>query len=1554
MRLQLRICFSVVALPIFCVLALPGAGPGQTPAPADAAQPAPEPILLPTSRKTNNQIKAAHEYIAAKDWDNAVKLLQRVLDESEDSLLETPIKDPQKGEIIHRISARAEAERLLAGLPEAGRTAYRVKFGGLAAAALGNARSNPLLFEQVVRRYLLTEAGGEALTAMGVSALDRGRGDEAADCFRRLLSRPDVENLPPLALFQAALAFHSANDAARENQVEQILGRRLSAGLPFGGRTLSLDDIRMEIARWPAPSAESTDWPLFRGDAHRSGRANGEYPLLEARSRAALPVYDEVKALLAPQVGLGALGGGAGMLGGGPVGAAGAGRPGDDAEPGPVNYPGPTLPGFAPIAVGGRVIYRGPDGLHALDAESGAEVWRHVPPLCLDTLLKDEQKKWQIRRWLGLYHGFPGLLDDNGTLGTLSSDGRRVFFVEDLPAPPHPSDLANLQDQGGVGKHWFSTVEENLHHNRMRAVDLRTGALIWEIGAWQKDPIRELREPLSNAFFLGAPLPVGNRLFVLVEKAQEINLLCLDSVTGDLIWSQNLASASKSLESDAARRMQPVHLAYADGVIICPTNAGAVVAVDPLSHNLLWAHLDNQGKKTNEEYAAAPGLSFNPIQYEDAWKGCAPIIHGNRVLVTTPSGATGDDSLCCLNLHDGSVIWDAPRTDDCYVAGVFKDKAAGDEVIIVGKRDCRAVALSDGRAIWRQLTPTPSGLGAASGLHYFLPLQAGGIYLLDVANPGASLRIEGLPSEALGNLVFYSGTLWSQSATAVTAYKRLDMMLERAKARVAKNVSDPAARIERGRLLYAKGEARAAVDDWLFALDNGLSPEWVGPIRERVYKALTQLLRQDFAANEKYLARYASLCQQRRRLSDLHTLTARGLESQGRVAEALNAYQKVYDSAAANEFMESPEDSSVRIRPDLWAQAGIASLAHTANPQQQKQLRERIDMEWRAVQTAGDAATLARFVGLYGAVSGPLGAPGREARLMLAEHWADNSEKGRALEAEMHLHYLRRQTDSPEIAARAQYAWARMLTHRGLLTDAVEAYRTLGRDYPTVVVHEGKSGAALLAGLAADKRFIAYLDDPLASRPAGLIRVKEMTERHTPKGPELACEPWNGVVPPCCRNMRLTIDDQSFALNVVSTDGSAEPWSVPMPGTGAYFRIYQQSGYSPTYQASDHFLVVAMGPLIVGVDRIERRVCWARSLLSSGQPANAMLQPGGPDGSIYWIGIADGQPLQRLGVLGPVGGDGVCVQTREGVAALDLLTGNLRWLRTDAAPLLEAFGDEGYLYLAESHQFGDVRAVHAVRTADGATVAIADCVECYKNRVGIVGRCLLSSQQNANEEVQFRFYDVQTGKDLWKKTFPAGSSFIGSPTTELFAVAAPNGSVTVIDLNERKELLRLAVEPKHLEKLVRGMLLRDRTQFYLALQGPPEGNIAGDPYPAFTMPVKTTVVNGMIYAFDRFTGDLHWHSRAIAQCLVLDYFEQSPVLLMTAVQQCQMPGAPGGNPIQAFCTRSIDKRTGKVLYRKEIINNPYPYYGLEMNVRTGAIDLISTATRLRHYIDAGK
>ncbi len=701
---------------------------------------------------------------------------------------------------------------------------------------------------------------------------------------------------------------------------------------------LSLDDLRKEIARWPAAAAASSDWPLFRGDPGRTGRADGDLPLLEARCRAVLPVYDEVARFLAPTA-----------------------APG---QPPPPAF-GPALPGSFPLAVGDKIIYRGPDGLHALDAASGREVWHSASPMCLDTVLKDDQKKWQFRRWLEKYRGQPSLLDENATLGTLSSDGRRIFYVEDLPVPPHPQDVLEIQQQQPVQpgqppppRHWFSTAEENLYHNRLRAVDARTGELCWEIGRWNKT----LRPDPSKDFegFLGAPLPVGDRLFALAERRGEIVLLCLDPATGREVWSQDLASTPECLSLDPARRMQPAHLAYSDGVLVCPTNLGVVVAVDPLSHNLLWASFYHE-RKDNPQDGSLP--AFSPDAYESQWRGCAPIIHGDRVVLTAPDGGP----VCCLNLRDGSRVWSASRSDDdLYVAGVFDDKAGGDKVLIVGKTFCRALNLDKGEEAWARpiAAGTPSGIGAASGNLYLLPLRNGNVFRIDVSRPYLSTPIVGRPDAPLGNLVFHDGDLWSQSPTAVASYSRLAKRLERAEERVARNPRDPAARIDRGRLLYSSGDSARAVQDWLAALDDDPPADLGARTRERLLAVLKQLLQEDFTANEKYLRVYETLCrrpapvgatpeqvqayraEQRRWRLKLFALTALGRQSQGRTDLALKAYRDLYDAAAPNELMAAPDDPAVRVRPDLWVQERIASLAGAATtPEQRKPFQERIDLD---------------------------------------------------------------------------------------------------------------------------------------------------------------------------------------------------------------------------------------------------------------------------------------------------------------------------------------------------------------------------------------------------------------------------------------------------------------------------------------------------------------------------------------------------------------------------------------------------------------------------------
>ena len=113
-----------------------------------------------------------------------------------------------------------------------------------------------------------------------------------------------------------------------------------------------------------------------------------------------------------------------------------------------------------------------------------------------------------------------------------------------------------------------------------------------------------------------------------------------------------------------------------------------------------------------------------------------------------------------------------------------------------------------------------------------------------------------------------------------------------------------------------------------------------------------------------------------------------------------------------------------------------------------------------------------------------------------------------------------------------------------------------------------------------------------------------------------------------------------------------------------------------------------------------------------------------------------------------------------------------------------------------------------------------------------------------------RFYDLQAGKDLWKGSFPPHSIILESTVPELTAVAVPDGTVSVVDLKACKEAAKLSLNKRDVEQLVRGVLLRDRTQYYVALQTQPgpKAVTIGDPAVNFSTPVKAAIVNGMICA----------------------------------------------------------------------------------------------------------
>src|SRR5579862_2732848 len=179
----------------------------------DAPSAPPDITHLPTDREAEQKLETAREYIAAKEWDKVVGVLQFVLDRKEDSLIHIPA-DPVAKTSERWSSTRAEADRIIAALPTAGIEYYQTTFNEPAHKMLVEAktRRDPQLFQEIVRRYRYTKPGTEALELLGAHSLDRGDFELAAVCYRRLLDRNDKEKMTKDAMLRAVLAFHCAGN----------------------------------------------------------------------------------------------------------------------------------------------------------------------------------------------------------------------------------------------------------------------------------------------------------------------------------------------------------------------------------------------------------------------------------------------------------------------------------------------------------------------------------------------------------------------------------------------------------------------------------------------------------------------------------------------------------------------------------------------------------------------------------------------------------------------------------------------------------------------------------------------------------------------------------------------------------------------------------------------------------------------------------------------------------------------------------------------------------------------------------------------------------------------------------------------------------------------------------------------------------------------------------------------------------------------------------------------------------------------------------------------
>jgi outer membrane protein assembly factor BamB/tetratricopeptide (TPR) repeat protein len=1618
-----------------------------------------ETIHLPVEREAKNKIDAVNKYILGKEkvtpklWEDIISVLQGLLDDPADKFVEIDAKG-------NKVSVKREVNRIIGTFDDDGRQFYQRIVGPTADQRFKQAidDNDMLAMAEVSTRYLHTKAGADATLRIGTWHLDRGRYAQAAHTFRLFALRNTKDELPTPLLYKAALAYKrqagsDATFAAEAKRYWDLFEKASNKGqVSIGSKTFTFEQLKGEYDKAVAagPKTFHSEWGLFRRDPSNNGAGQGSTPFLEPRFayNYQLPTddfqYETKKA-------------GYEVL-----------KDRTDKALKLMETKGMApIPGVFPLASAGKVIFRGLDGIYCVATREdktadppikpGELMWKQETDFGLLQMVKELGPRAMFDQILGNYtaSGPHSILTENPLLGSLSHDGTNCYFIDDMAVPPHPTQWQQAMYNGGMVS--FGVFNDPANYSRLKAINIETGKLMWKVGEKTLDNNRNLGGPggfggpvpvaidpatgqpkpppaevvkpavkettetlLSDCFFLGPPLPLAGKLYVVIEKDGDLRLACLDPSKMEksvrtptqevptLVWSQVLGQPNGKLPADSFRRYQAIHMAYSDGILVVPTNAGAVLGIDLFSHSLVWAANYKSNKTArppvNDEMMGGrgfrPGIQPNggagALAYEtsrERWHAGCPIVSGGKVFYT----AFDSDTVECVDLHDGRPLWKNPITKqeaDQYVAGVFDDK-----VMIVGKGYVRFHNANTGAQIKDAITTgIPSGIGTATRDLYFLPIKAAkdksnepGIVAIDTKTMQVKGTSRSRKKETAGNLLFYEDDVYSITSSSIASYPQLDAKIKDTTERLGKNPNDPVGLLDLAMLQHDDGRLEPAIESYRKTLASKPPEEVRAKAREKLFEAITELLQNDFNAGERMLPEYETLCtveipadateaqkrllaeEELRRKSNYFCLVAKGKETQGKLLDAFDNYMKFGTLVGNKEMVSVIDEPNTNARPDVWARGRIQNMIKKATPEQRKPLETRVSVEWDKVKDTNDLEKLRGFVKVFGGMFGA----GTDAKITLADKLAASGNDDDGREAEYMLLAVR-DGDDTLAAAKAAEALARLYIRKGLLDDAVGMYAELGKLHGKTVVHDGKTGAELFNDLITDKRFLPYLEAPTTAWTYPKLKGSETTGTSGSSG---RANTMDVDLPPDMlpffKRNRLSVDmngrgGQGWALKVTDRVTGEEKYTSSGFGYPAWQHMFLQANVPYQFvQVKGHVAVVTMhnnhpqtnAPVakVYAFDVAGQKKLWEIDLFGTlpnpavnNGPVNQQMEVDG-----LRLTYADGWSV-KVGQQWVVETTYTVVLTKDGLVAKDNARGTVLWTKANMSPRTHMVGDGEFVFLFDVNPDGGTSPVRCYRAADGVEVTVPDSSASFTNvkRAKFSGRRVLAFDDEAAKK-SVRLYDLYSGKDIWKKDLGADGWMLRSEDDAFTGYVTSTGDVVVLNAADGKEVFKAKLDAtkmgKHLEKVNEAMLFVDYERFFVMLNKPVEGGNARFGYqPVFTNAIRSVRVNGTMYAFERSSGKRLWYTdeQLEDQNIALEQFSDLPVLI--AANMYQKFAANGGFEGQFMKFQALDKVTGKLKFAKQGINQGQ-YYSIVTDPKAGTVEVLNySGHRIRFAPDDGK
>lgn len=1458
-------------------------------------------VTLPTPpREYQQALSRARRAIDEEQYSDAIEALVELLGTpgNEDFFVETEKDGVRK-------SLKSAARDLLGALPKAGLEVYELQFGVEARQLLEQAvegRDLQMLTD-VSRRFFHTKAGYDATFLLGKFYLDQQRFLAAAMTLERLSGhRAAGDRYGEDLSLLLAMSWRLAGDSSKASKELRLLKQRSpDAAFSVAGKDVSIFSGNVDPLVWldqvvgkqAGSSTTSVEqWALFRGDAARNAVTRGGMPLPGLQWRVDVcpeSVDDEATVRRIWKASL------------------------EDDEP--------AIVALYPLAVGDYVLMRTVDGIYGVDVNTGKRIWpypwfepnqtaaSHRVGLPQVNNPQEMQRAAELKR--RVWEDLPQ--------GQLSSDGQLVYAVYGT----NPT----LTSQRGFGGFNRGRLPNG---NQLVALELATqGKIRWLLGGEDGDA-----PELMDAYFMGPPLPLGERLYVIVELKDEIKLLVLDAETGKTVWSQQLGHIDAPYVTTFSdrRRLVGASPSFADGVLVCPTSAGAVVALDLATRSLLW------GTECKKSTPFSHRVDRNALKTNPRWADGSAAIANGRVLITPVD--TGN--LYCLDLLTGEEVWKPmARHDGVYVAGVEHDT-----IVIVGKRDVRGVKLSDGTDAWDERLKIPggampSGRGFISGGDYFLPTTADQIIRFRISD---GTIVEVVDSDyPLGNLVCYRDKVLSQAPDALYAFSQRERMRELMPRRLAETPNDPRTLEDNARLLINDGKHDEAIEQLRRALTlYGDEESLKVRAKSLLVNVMLSVLRQDFDKADYRDELERIIVDPRQRL-EFYRISANGLAEQGDYMAAFEVYLKLskLKIPASDEFddMDGLEEVAAdhHVRRDVWLRRQFADLWRRAGDDDRQQMQTRIAETVTAAMQSADNVDRADALEFF------LDRP--EAQSLLPRIAQDEIDAERYLSAERWLTYLEDHGDANDSvdASRQLIALYRSLLR---LDNVYEQLVRTRREWPDGVSAEGQTGREIAAvGL---KELLAETGPgvvgpgQLARWPTGRVEQIDklpVSDRGRAQATELLSVEMRAVRGAWNPDNRVLYDKSGHNIVVLDGDGAAQ---VKVPVSQPQSR-QQVSFYSGTHdlvkaKAYGHLLIVSLGYEILAINLLDdvegrpsARVLWRERVVSQESGSATTLSRQIENGWVIDQAVPMDKNGRRVGMIGPVSATGVCYQRINELRCVDPLTGDVRWTRKGIPIGCSLFGDEEYVFI--SRLGSDVATVYAM--SDGTKVG-ERAVPIDNRRWLTVGRNVLTwdGQHGDGADLTLRMVDVWDDREAWQHVFADESRGFVIDNDEL-VIMQPDGRLVVLGLADGQIRLETNLLPEKLLTYV--FAIRSQDQYLFVTHRPIQTgrtsanrrNFGGSYHASLG---ATRRVNGRVYAYDRQTSRPMWPVPAEIDGykLPLSQAANSPLLLFlrypTPTIQTRNNRRTQQRQTEILC---LDRRDGRRLTQSQPIVGGLALHGIE-------------------------